>query len=684
MMSVYTEENERNYWEARKRFLLDGTVSDAVDPGIAASWRRSAAYGVDAKATVLYHDRNMNVLTNGIELLNTRDAYFYLAEAELLSSIGAAIVFTDDHFDVFAIRGNRELKDELRAMNFRFGTNLAESNVGTTALSMSFFSGQEVWVCGSEHYMRALTKYICVANCSQANFKSTSGVLYPSMIIIPIEKYQEQYRFLFSYILSTHMYRQRSLMNSNYLIYNSIINLMTEMNAIHYIALDNDNRIIDLSDGLLNQLSLQYAHVIGSELRTVFPCLAQTMEEGKLGDSVKMTGCTNIMSPKLGSYYARCVEIRNDGDRIGKVVLMSSVPLGMKALPTGNHIPATETDAVERVQMQPQAPHRSAFSAKYTFNDLCGSCQAFNEAVYRAQRVAKSDSSVLILGESGTGKELFAQAIHNASSRRGHPFVSINCAAMPRELISSELFGYVEGAFTGARKNGAPGKIELANKGTLFLDEIGDMPLDLQVHLLKVLEDKAFTRLGDSKSKTVDIRVIAATNQDLNKLVREGAFRLDLYYRLNVFTLELPPLRGRVSDIPQLTRLFIKQCAQRLDKQVSDISPEALGAFMAYSWPGNLRELRNAVESSVNLAMNEEIMLSDIPTAILRATGIQPENAASNSLLLTELNSAGKRAETEMILELMERYNGNKSMVAEKLGISRPALYRKLKKIQGD
>lgn len=683
-MSVYTEENERNYWEARKRFLLDGTVSDAVDPGIAASWRRSAAYGVDAKATVLYHDRNMNVLTNGIELLNTRDAYFYLAEAELLSSIGAAIVFTDDHFDVFAIRGNRELKDELRAMNFRFGTNLAESNVGTTALSMSFFSGQEVWVCGSEHYMRALTKYICVANCSQANFKSTSGVLYPSMIIIPIEKYQEQYRFLFSYILSTHMYRQRSLMNSNYLIYNSIINLMTEMNAIHYIALDNDNRIIDLSDGLLNQLSLQYAHVIGSELRTVFPCLAQTMEEGKLGDSVKMTGCTNIMSPKLGSYYARCVEIRNDGDRIGKVVLMSSVPLGMKALPTGNHIPATETDAVERVQMQPQAPHRSAFSAKYTFNDLCGSCQAFNEAVYRAQRVAKSDSSVLILGESGTGKELFAQAIHNASSRRGHPFVSINCAAMPRELISSELFGYVEGAFTGARKNGAPGKIELANKGTLFLDEIGDMPLDLQVHLLKVLEDKAFTRLGDSKSKTVDIRVIAATNQDLNKLVREGTFRLDLYYRLNVFTLELPPLRGRVSDIPQLTRLFIKQCAQRLDKQVSDISPEALGAFMAYSWPGNLRELRNAVESSVNLAMNEEIMLSDIPTAILRATGIQPENAASNSLLLTELNSAGKRAETEMILELMERYNGNKSMVAEKLGISRPALYRKLKKIQGD
>lgn len=681
---MYTEENERIYWEARKRFLLDGTVSDAVDPGIAASWRRSAAYGVDAKATVLYHDRNMNVLTNGIELLNTRDAYFYLAEAELLSSIGAAIVFTDDHFDVFAIRGNRELKDELRAMNFRFGTNLAESNVGTTALSMSFFSGQEVWVCGSEHYMRALTKYICVANCSQANFKSTSGVLYPSMIIIPIEKYQEQYRFLFSYILSTHMYRQRSLMNSNYLIYNSIINLMTEMNAIHYIALDNDNRIIDLSDGLLNQLSLQYTHVIGSELRTVFPCLAQTMEEGKLGDSVKMTGCTNIMSPKLGSYYARCVEIRNDGDRIGKVVLMSSVPLGMKALPTGNHIPATETDAVERVQMQPQAPHRSAFSAKYTFNDLCGSCQAFNEAVYRAQRVAKSDSSVLILGESGTGKELFAQAIHNASSRRGHPFVSINCAAMPRELISSELFGYVEGAFTGARKNGAPGKIELANKGTLFLDEIGDMPLDLQVHLLKVLEDKAFTRLGDSKSKTVDIRVIAATNQDLNKLVREGTFRLDLYYRLNVFTLELPPLRGRVSDIPQLTRLFIKQCAQRLDKQVSDISPEAIGAFMAYSWPGNLRELRNAVESSVNLAMNEEIMLSDIPTAILRATGIHPENAASNSLLLTELNSAGKRAETEMILELMERYNGNKSMVAEKLGISRPALYRKLKKIQGD
>ena len=294
---------------------------------------------------------------------------------------------------------------------------------------------------------------------------------------------------------------------------------------------------------------------------------------------------------------------------------------------------------------------------------------------------------VLILGESGTGKELFAQSIHNASARRGRPFVSLNCAAMPRELIDSELFGYVEGAFTGARKSGSPGKIELADGGTLFLDEIGDMPLDLQVHLLKVLEDRQVTRLGDTKPRKVDVRIVVATNQNLQSLVEQGKFRLDLYYRINVFTIRLPALRDRKEDIPDLAYCFLSQCSKAMGKNVTYISQNVLQAFKAYDWPGNLRELRNAVEYGVNLAAAQKITINDIPDNIAwlaqdaeaEIDEPEPDDEGIFGAAMSEADT-----ETRQIIELLDKYKGNKSKVANELGMSRPALYRRLKKLNID
>ena len=304
--------------------------------------------------------------------------------------------------------------------------------------------------------------------------------------------------------------------------------------------------------------------------------------------------------------------------------------------------------------------------------------------MYKAQRVAESNSSVLILGESGTGKELFAQSIHNASARRGRPFVSLNCAAMPRELIDSELFGYVEGAFTGARKSGSPGKTELAEGGTLFLDEIGDMPLDLQVHLLKVLEDRQVTRLGDTKPRKVDVRIIVATNQNLQSLVEQGKFRLDLYYRINVFTIRLPALRDRKEDIPDLAYCFLSQCSKALGKNVTYISQNVFQAFKAYDWPGNLRELRNAVEYGVNLAAAQKITINDIPDNIAGLVQDADEDVEESDAGIFGAAMSESDAETRQIIELLEKYKGNKSKVADEMGMSRPALYRRLKKLNID
>ena len=286
----------------------------------------------------------------------------------------------------------------------------------------------------------------------------------------------------------------------------------------------------------------------------------------------------------------------------------------------------------------------------------------------------------MILGESGTGKEICARAIHEASARRKGPFIPVNCGAIPHALFESELFGYEGGSFTGAQKKGKPGKIEMAHGGTLFLDEVGELPLEMQVKLLRVLQEQVLYRIGDSKGRKVDVRFIAATNQDLNKLMEEKKFRSDLYYRLNVIQLTMPPLRERVEDIPLLAQYFLEQFASRYQVPVPEIQPDAMPVLLQHPWPGNVRELRNLMERVVILSEKPVIQKEDLVSFFQHPDAPSfSERGAENP---RSLSGEKDHMEKQLIEQALKETAGNKSQAARKLRISRVTLYKKLKKYQ--
>lgn len=302
--------------------------------------------------------------------------------------------------------------------------------------------------------------------------------------------------------------------------------------------------------------------------------------------------------------------------------------------------------------------------AYFTFESLIGSCEEFKKAINLAKKAAQSNSTVLIRGETGTGKELFAQSIHNASQRKAHPFVPINCGAIPGELLESELFGYMDGAFTGAQKGGRAGKFELANHGTILLDEIGDMPHDMQVKLLRVLQTGEVYRIGARQPVLIDVRIIACTHVDLSKAVSEGRFREDLFYRLNVFPITIPALRHRGSeDILALTAFFLEQ--NRVSPPA--LSPSAERMLIEHSWPGNVRELQNTIQRALHL--NEGDVL-DAKCLGLSVTEKSRPEANGGSL---------EDMERKAIIEMLHATGGNMAETARRLCVSRATLYRKTK-----
>ncbi len=313
---------------------------------------------------------------------------------------------------------------------------------------------------------------------------------------------------------------------------------------------------------------------------------------------------------------------------------------------------------------------------KYGFKDILGSSDSISKAKSQALRVARGNSTVLINGESGTGKEMFARAIHFASQRQKGPFVTVNCGAIPETLLESELFGYEGGAFTGARDKGKIGKFELAQGGTIFLDEIGELPLHLQVKLLHVLQNKRFERVGGNKTITADARVISATNRNLEEMIEEKSFREDLYYRLSVIPLKIPPLRERVNDIPVLMKYFLKKYNAFMNKNINGFSDEVERIYCSYDWPGNVRELENAIEYGVNMTFTDEIQIDAIPPRVKNLT---------KTIQMFDLNLSlveqVKRLEKEILLKKITEHGESsegKLAIAKELDISRATLYRKL------
>ena len=313
-----------------------------------------------------------------------------------------------------------------------------------------------------------------------------------------------------------------------------------------------------------------------------------------------------------------------------------------------------------------------------SFDSIIGSSYCLEQVKVEAAKASKSTSTVLIQGESGTGKELFARAVHFHSNRAKGPFIPINCAAIPEQLLESELFGYEDGAFTGARRGGKAGKFELANKGTIFLDEIGDMPIHLQTKLLRVLQEYVIERIGGKESIPIDVRIIAATNKDLEKKVLEGEFRQDLFYRLNVIPLNIPPLRDRKDDIVILVDYLLDKCNSKLEKHINKIDRTCLEIFMNYEWPGNVRELENTIEYAVNMCGGNVINFMDLPNR-LRVSESTPKNKKNSEIVsIREL----EKKEIEKALEYFGHGKQAIAKAAEALELSRATLYRKVKEYE--
>ena len=427
------------------------------------------------------------------------------------------------------------------------------------------------------------------------------------------------------------------------------------------------------TDGLVTMISGAYSRFLGVEGEDVIgKHVTEVIDNTKLHETVK-TGIaeTDIVQIIDGNHtIVSRIPVYKDGvitNAIGKVVYRNISELEEIHAKIGRIEEQLENYKQELSQIN---------RAKYTFNDIVGGSSSIKQVLKIARKAAYTNSNVLILGESGTGKELFAHSIHNSSARRNKPFVKVNCAAIPDDLLESELFGYEHGAFTGAKKGGKIGKFEVADQGTIFLDEIGDMPLRMQAKLLRVIQESEIEKIGSNTPMRIDVRIIAATNRNMVQMVEDKKFRLDLYYRLNVITLNIPSLNERKEDIFFLCKSFIEKMRRRYLKQVEGIDDNAVAKLKRYEWPGNIRELENVIERAINIMDNETI--------------IKPKHLPVDSMVefdveeMRPLKDAIYDYEKATIIKCLEAVNYNKSKASKILGISRPTLYEKLEKYQAE
>lgn len=424
---------------------------------------------------------------------------------------------------------------------------------------------------------------------------------------------------------------------------------------------DEKNMITMVSPPLLELFSLEKTEVLYKPVEQVLPQL-------KLGNVFRseMAEVSDFNEMNGIRYIVHRIPIKKDGKVIGAI--------GKVMFRQLNEV----SELFKRLQ---KAENKATFyhqqlqkseSARFTWDHIYSEDPYMEKLKKSAAKAAKGRSTVLVRGESGTGKELFAHAIHNSSARSDGKFVVVNCAAIPEDLLESEFFGYEEGAFTGAKQRGKIGKFDLANGGTLFLDEIGDMSLSLQAKLLRVLQEREFYRVGGNVRVKVDVRIIAATNRNLEEMVKQGEFREDLYYRLNVISLNIPPLRDRVQDVEYLITGLMKELNSMLGTSITGISSKAKEALLRYSWPGNVRELRNVLERAMTFAEHGKIQSEDLPDYLL----------SQLSRPATEKISLAEDAELGAIKKALTQANGNKAKAARLLGISRSGLYEKIKKYQ--
>jgi len=633
--SSRASDRERNLQWNWTNFFRKGKVAKDIRPLILESWKRSEEYLVDpfeTKATVICDEYELEKRKEDNKEALKLIRPFMEDLFEIVEGTNSIIAFSDKEGVVLDLQGDSDITLNATATNFKVGVHMNERLIGTNSIGTSLVLGRPIQVVGAEHYCRAWH----TSHCSSVPIRDprTNEVIGCLTLIGYLRSTHPHSLALVKTAAETvvRLLEQQGLKHEQYMI-NNYFSAAMESVSDGVLILNRGGEVIrynQIASHLLKLPAQDNKKLKIYEIEKLSP-LQKHLEKAVQGDELIIQKQLEIPHEGRINLLLTSRKIVVGGDHIGTIVIL-------KKTVTNNS---------------------RGMRAKYSFASLVGTDKSFKEAVRMAGRVASTDKSVLLVGESGTGKELFAQSIHNESLRRTEPFLAINCSAIPKELITSELFGYVEGAFTNASKQGKKGKFEAANGGTIFLDEIGDMPIELQAHLLRVLEEQEITPVGANQSKPIDVRVIAATNRDLFKLVQEEKFRLDLFYRLNVISISIPPLRKR-TDIKLLAETFLSS---------KKISEEMLESFHLYSWPGNMRELKNVLEQMDLFNEGEELKKESLPSYI---KGQLNEDVPEDYTLYQSF--ADRTKKDSLTIALKE--NKSVAAAAKRLGVSPSTVYR--------
>ncbi len=647
--------------KAREKFIATGEIdSSVIRPIIADSWKRCKTAGVDpyskksaappgAKEIEALLDKNSYLIKVSWPILQ-------MAE-EMIRGSGFRIDLSDKDGYILKIIGDKEVLEESKKVGVVVGSNRSETIVGTNSIGMTIFTKEPVQIIGPEHY-NLFPRYW---TCSSAPLRDSSGNL------IGVVNMSGKYHLLHKHTLGMVVSIAKAIENALSIeekvyelgITNGFLKAIIESMGDALIVIDKKGKIIHLNSLASKILGKEPEKVIGKPIDKLISTnfsLLDILNTGR-GYLEKEIIVTPFYSKESSRYLLTEKLIEDAEGRLQGVMAL------FKEIKKVHRLVGGIIGADHRIN----------------FSHIVGNNKKLTKAVNLAEAAAVSDCKILIQGESGTGKEIFAQAIHNNSNRKDKPFIAINCAAIPRDLVESELFGYEEGAFTGAKRGGKPGKFELAEGGTLFLDEIESLPLEAQPKLLRVLESAQLMRVGGTKIIPIDVRIISSTNRDLLQMIEEGSFREDLYYRLNTVIIDIPPLRERRDDIPLLVEYIANKVGQRLGKNKMRIDQEALKLLSNYNWPGNVRELENVLESAILLSEGYHINIEVIPENIknFKTANWSLEDKKDKR----EVDSLSNM-EKEVIIKALQDAKGNISKASRVLEIDRSTLYRKMKKFK--
>jgi transcriptional regulator of acetoin/glycerol metabolism len=632
-------------WEMFVTKSWEDIISDKIRKNVLESWKRCQEIGVDPRqlqTKAALTDHELNQLLKESELYQIAkpiiDDLFYK-----MTGTGYLVTLSDQNGRIIYLKGDSHILREAEKMNFAPGMDWSENIAGTNAIGTSIVTKNPIQIFSAEHFCQGCHPWTCSSSPITHPFtQEVIGAIDFTGFWDNAQPHTLGLAVSIAQVIEKQLAHVYTKVN-NYLI-ESFFQGIDKWKTYHVLVLNHAFFVVKSSEKLTEFFKLSH---VGNLM--INPDFHPLINELKMMS--KFSG-RNFTSSELMVRDFNVIAIE-------RIYFMGNV--------AGYMIVFKDNKKASRPPSRIVPPDEP-------WKDIIGTSEAFLTALYKCHKASPSNVPILLLGESGTGKEKIAQSIHKSSQRCDKPFLAINCGAMQKELIGSELFGYESGTFTGGAKGGKKGKFEEANGGTLFLDEIGEMPLDLQVHLLRVLQEKEITRLGASRPISVNVRIIAATNKNLYDLCKKGLFREDLFFRLNVVTVNIPPLRERKEDIALITDYFLKQFAKKYGKNPLSLAKDTLTYFLEYTWPGNVRELQNVLEHAVIFSDSPVIKLEDLPAYLI-------ENRMNRSINNQQIGLSLIDAEEQKVLiRLLEETGWNLSAVAKRMNIARSTLYRKLKK----